>query len=274
MLRTSGDILEFAVDSTDGMIGHVRDLYFDDFTWVIRYFVVNTGSWLTGRKVLISPISAGLPDWSGRVLPVTITMDQVRSSPLIDTDKPVSRQHEADLHNHYSHPYYWHRSDIWGTGLYAAQLVSGIGYGGAASEIRLRTAQASREERQNRSSLPADPHLRSCKAVSGYRVSANDGEIGHVTGLLVEEETWAIRYVIVDTSNWWLGHRVLVAPDWIKDVRWAEQQVSVDLSRQDLKYSPPYTNGELLDRSAETRLFLHHGRPNYWQKDSVAGDLP
>jgi hypothetical protein len=268
MLRTSGDILEFAVETTDGTVGHVKDLYFDDQTWVIRYFVVHTGPWLIGRKVLISPISAGRPDWSGHLLPITITKDQLRSSPLIDTDRPVSRQHEAQLHDFYRYPYYWQGNDIWGTGLYPAQMVTGIGFGDADSEIRLRAVQTSRAAHQHHSGAPADPNLRSCNAVSGYRVGANDGEIGHVTGLLVEEDTWAVRYMVVDTSNWWLNHQVLVAPQWIKDVRWAERLVSVDLSRKALKDSPPYTTGELLSRSAESRLFLHYGRPNYWQPGS------
>jgi|SRR5450830_423961 len=105
MLRNTKDLDNFAIRATDGEIGNIKDMYFDDDAWVLRYFVVETGSWLSSRKVLISTVSVQQPDWHGKTLPVSITKSQVSSSP--DIDKPVSRQNEEQYLGYYGYPYYW-----------------------------------------------------------------------------------------------------------------------------------------------------------------------
>ena len=107
MLRTINDLEDYAIRATDGDIGHVKDVYFDDETWVVRYLVVDTGTWLSSRKVLLSPIAIGQPNWTDKVLPASITKDQVENSPDINTKKPVSRQQEIRLLEYYGYPYYW-----------------------------------------------------------------------------------------------------------------------------------------------------------------------
>jgi hypothetical protein len=140
------------------------------------------------------------------------------------------------------------------------------GYDGFASSLADRTAEeaeyakAVQERHRN-----DDPHLRSCNAVIGYRIDATDGEIGHVQGMLVDDETWAVRYVVIDTSNWWLGHRVLVAPEWIREVRWSDNKVAVDLTRRALRDAPAYDATLPFDRALEESLYEHHGRTGYWQ---------
>jgi len=114
MLRSMDDLKDYTIHATDGNIGHVKDFYFDDETWAIRYLIVDTGSWLSNRKVLISPIAIRIPNWRDRVLPVSITKEQVRNSPDIDTDKPVSRQHEVEFQEHYNYPSYWGGAGLWG----------------------------------------------------------------------------------------------------------------------------------------------------------------
>ena len=104
-----------------------------------------------------------------------------------------------------------------------------------------------------------DPHLRSCNAVTGYHIEAADGGVGHVQGMLVDEDSWAIRYFVADTSNWWLGHPVLIARRWIQNVSWSEETVSVNLTRQAVKDAPPY-DAEALDRILETNVAERHGR--------------
>jgi len=106
--------------------------------------------------------------------------------------------------------------------------------------------------------------LRSIKAVTGYHIQATDGEIGHVENMLLDDHTWAIRYLVVDTSNWWGGHHVLVAPQWIQRVSWAEATVSVDMTRQAVKDAPPYDSAAQLDRQQEMGIYEHYGRPGYW----------
>jgi len=267
MLRSMKDLKDYAIGATDGTIGHVKDFYFDDEAWVIRYLVVDTGTWLSSRKVLISPIAIGQPDWAEKVLPVSITKEQVKNSPDIDTDKPVSRQHERRYLGYYGYPYYWGGGGPWGDGIYPNTLLPG--YAGMVSTPRAvqpesveayAQAEAARQD-------DGDPHLRSCKAVLSYHIQATDGDIGHVQGLLVDEKTWAIRYMVVDTSNWWLGHQVLIAPQWIQDVSWSDATVSVNLTRQAVKDAPPYDSAARLDRKREMDIHEHYGRRGYWAEE-------
>ena len=262
MIRSSKDLQDLAIVATDGAIGDVNDFYFDDESWALRYLLVDVGSWLSSRKVLISPIAAGKPDWPNKQLPVSLTREQVKNSPDIDTDMPVTRQHETDYLDYYSYPYYWGGMGLWGDGGYPAMLMPGYaGYGSAtAAREEADAAQARNDARHSDS----DPHLRSCKAVVGYHIQAIDGEIGHVQGLLVDEESWAIRYMVVSTSNWWLGHDVLVAPQWVKRVSWAEKAVEVELTREALKQAPWYDPSLPLAREMEIAVYKHYGRAGYW----------
>jgi hypothetical protein len=236
----------------------VKDLYFDDEAWAIRYLVVETGSWLFSREVLISPIAAGKPDWAGKHLPVALSREQVKLSPDIDTDKPITRQHESDYLDHYNYPYYWGGMGLWGGGGYPAMLLPGYdGYGSpTASRAQADAVQARTEARQR----DQDPHLRSCSAVVGYHIEASDGEIGHVQSMLVDEDSWAIRYLVVSTSNWWSGHDVLLAPQWIQQVRWADRTVKVELTREALKQAPSYDPAAQFTRDMEIAVYEHFGR--------------
>ncbi|MEO6986003.1 MAG: PRC-barrel domain-containing protein [Paralcaligenes sp.] len=268
MLRSMKDLEDYAIHATDGVIGHVKDFYFDDEAWVIRYLVVDTGSWLSSRKVLISPISIGDPDWVKKVLPVSITKEQVKNSPPIDTDKPVSRQHEIRYLGYYGYPSYWGGVGLWGGDYYPGMMMTG--YGGFVStpytaDARARETYARADEARHQND---DLHLRSCQAIMGYHIEAADGDIGQVQGLLVDERTWAIRYMIVNTSNWWLGHLVLIVPPWIKRVSWAESIVSVDLTRQAVKDAPPYNSTAQMNRKRETELHAHYGRRGYWEDEA------
>jgi hypothetical protein len=264
MLRSTKDLIDYTVSATDGDIGHVKDFYFDDESWVARYLVVETGSWLASRRVLVSPIALGHPDWSERAFPVSITTAQVRNSPNIDTDKPVSRQHEMQYLGYYGYPYYWGGAGLWGEGAYPGMLFAGPGY--SRSDLDYRNAQAERawNDSEYRRTAVSDPHLRSARAVSRYHVEASDGGIGHVQSLLIDDESWAIRYLVVDTSNWWLGHQVLVAPQWIREVSWSEASVSVSLTQQAVKDAPAYDPSKQLEREQEIAIYEHYERAGYW----------
>jgi hypothetical protein len=264
MLRDIKDLEGFVVRATDGNIGHVKDLYFDDKTWAVRYLVVETGSWLSSRKVLISPMAIDHPDWAGRVMPVSITREQVKNSPDIDTDKPVSRQHEMQYLGYYGYPYYWAGDGLWGQGAYPGMMLLGLGAGGSDAAYRHAQAEDTRLESEGDESEDGDPHLRSCTALMKYHVEASDGGMGHVQGLLLDDDTWAIRYFIVDTSNWWLGHQVLIAPRWIRDISWADTTVAVNLTQQAVKDAPLYDPAVPLSRDQEMGLYKHHGRTGYW----------
>jgi hypothetical protein len=263
MLRSMKDLEDYAIRASDGIIGHVKDFYFDDEAWVIRYLVVETGGWLASRKVLISPIGLAPANWTEKVLPVSITKEQVKNSPDIDTDKPVSRQHEMRYLGYYGYPYYWDGGGLWGGGAYPGMMLT-PGYGGfpaAPYTPRPEEADARVGEARHQDD---DLHLRSCKAVMDYHIEATDGDIGHVQSLLVDDQTWAIHYMVVDTSNWWLGHQVLIAPQWIQDVSWPESTVTISLTRQAVKHAPPYDAAAQLDRKQETEIYEHYHRLGYW----------
>jgi len=268
MLRNLKDLQGYTINATDGDIGNVDDFYFDDDSWVIRYFVVDTGAWLSGRKVLISPMAIGHPNWPDRQLPVSITQDQVRHSPDVNTEKPVSRQHEIWLLGFYHFPYYWGGAGLWGGSASPGISLEGAGLNAEyrpvdSGDVPPATFEAGHGTHN-------DPHLRSCKAVTGYHIAAIDGDIGHVCGMLVDEHSWAIRYLIVDTSNWWRGHQVLIAPPWIVGVSWTENTVTLDLTRRTIHDAPPYDPTAPIDREHEAGIYGHYGLKGYWVDEDAA----
>jgi hypothetical protein len=263
MLRTLKELHDYTIGATDGVIGHVKDLYLDDATWVVRYLVVETGSWLASRKVLISPIAIGEPDWAQRLLPVSVTKEQVANSPDVDTKMPVTRQHEQEYSGYYGYPYYWGGTGYWGGGMYPYMMLSSYG-GASVLHAMNQESESARAHTHPHPDQAADPHLRSCAAIAGYHLHASDGEIGHVCGMLIDDETWAVRYLIVDTSNWWIGHQLLVAPSWVEGMSWVDATVSVKLTRQAVKDAPAYDPGERLTRADEVRLYEHYVRTGYW----------
>lgn len=262
MLRTLEDLENCSIGATDGEIGHVRDFYFDDEAWIIRYFVVETGSWLSSKKVLMSPTAIDTANWVSRVLLVSITKQQVENCPNIDTDRPVSRQHEMMFHGHYGYPYYWSDGELSGQGSHPNMTLAGLGYGGTSPQYQRIVARDARAVAAADAVrlLHDDHHLRSCKTLMKYHIHATDGDIGHVKGILVDEVTWAVRYMIVDTSHWWIGHRVLIAPRWISGVDWAGSNAKVTLNRDAVKNAPAYHAPTQLDRDEELGIHQHDGR--------------
>jgi hypothetical protein len=251
MLRNTTHLKGFTIRATDGELGTVDQLFFDDKTWAIRYLAIETGGWLGGRRVLISPISVIHTDWPSERLDVVLTKKQVEDSPNIDTHQPVSRQHEAEYYGYYGYPFYWDGPYLWGPAFYPAGLAPSV----AAS----REALADRIAKES-----TDSHLRSIEVVTGYNIEATDGEIGHVHGFLVDDEAWAIRYMEVATRNWWPGKKVLVSPAWIDRLSWMDSIVYVGLSREAIKDAPEYVESTPITREYENRLYSHYGRPPYW----------
>jgi sporulation protein YlmC with PRC-barrel domain len=245
MLVKAKTLNGYKLHSLDGIIGSAKEFYFDDRHWAIRYLVANTGNWLTGRKVLISPYSLNRVDTAAEALSVQLTKNQIEASPSIDSEEPVSRQFEESYYGYYGYPNYWIGQSMWGYYPYPERDHSKWG---------------SHSETANK----WDSHLRSTHAVTGYRLLALDGEIGHVEDFVIDDETWAIRYLIVSTTDFWPGKKVLVSPHWIKRVSWEQSEVVIDLSREMIKGAPEYTDGSLPTRDHETRLYGHYNRAGYW----------
>ncbi len=247
-LRRTRDLSHYTIAAIDTDIGSVYDFYFDDQRWTIRYIVVATGTILSGRKVLISPVALQRPAWSPMHIRVNLTWEQVESSPSIDLHKPISRQHEVEHHEHFGLPKYWEGDGVWGS--YpspkaladAPRTISKNAEGGAST----------------------DTHLRSTREVTGYHIKAIDGEIGHLEDFLFDDENWEIRYAIVDTKNWWPARKVLLRPQWIESVSWADREICVNISREIIRKSPAWKSDQPVSREYELRLHQHYGYAPYW----------
>lgn len=263
MLQSVNELKGKVIHASDGELGAVDQFLFDDESWTIRYLVVETSK-LLGRKVLITPISINRQQKKDG-LTLSLTKEQIQNSPGIDTDQPVSRQHETEYFDYYGYPYYWGGRGLWGGTAYPVgdpSAVAGLAYPDRASGYA-GTAAAARPEPAKKE----DPHLRSTKEVIGYYIEATDGEIGHVEDFLIDNESWAIRYMVVDTVNWWPGKKVVVAPQWIKDVSWTKSRVYVDLTRERIKNAPEYDPAAMIDRGYEDKLYNHYGSPKYWDEN-------
>jgi hypothetical protein len=254
-MLTNTHLKDFTIHATDGDLGTVDQVYFDDESWAIRYLTVETGGWFDGKPVLISPMSVIRTDWEAKRLDVALTKKQVANSPNIDTHKPVSRQHEAAYLGYYGYPYYWSGPYLWGPDFFPSRQA-----------IPESAATEALEERIRRES--PDSHLRSTDSVSGYKVHATDGEIGHVDGFVVDDDIWAIRYMEVATRDWWPGKTVLVSPEWIQQVSWTDSAVYVGLFRDAIRNAPEYIESRGITREYEASLHLHYGRAPYWIHDA------
>lgn len=238
MLRHESDMNGYAIHASDGPIGTVRDFLFDDATWMVRWLVVDTGNWLPGREILLPPSAVGQVNHMGHQFNVKLTRQQVKDCPNIDTHLPVSRQHETSLYDYYG----W--SPYWGDGAHMGL----VGYGGGG-EIEPPSTELMRREKEidDAKRSKNDITLRSVKEVNGYHIHANDGEIGHVEDFLVEDSDWSIRYLIVDTTNWWPATRVLISPMSVQTIQWADRLVNLRVDRQTVKESLPYDSLAKID---------------------------
>jgi hypothetical protein len=251
MLRKIADLTGLLIHASDGQLGVVDQFYFDDETWAIRYLTVETGGWLGGKPVLISPMSIINIDWAANRLDVSLTQKQVAASPTIDTHLPVSRQHEAAYLGYYGYPFYWEGPHLWGPAFYPAGLVN------RPTEAEEALANRIRGE-------SPDSRLRSAETTIGFHIEACDGEIGHVDEFHVDDQAWAIRYIEVATRNWWPGKKVLVSPAWIDKVSWTNSKVYTELSREAIQTAPEYEEDVPITRKFENALYFHYGRPPYW----------
>jgi hypothetical protein len=245
MLNNSSFLKGLVIHATDGELGEVEEFYFDDEAWGIRYLVVRAGGWFNGRQVLISPISIARVDWTARQLHVNLTATQVKNSPGIDTDQPVSRQEEANFSTYYGYRYYWQGPYLWGNAYRP----------GDAGETYPKVDTAK---------LSGDSHLRSSDSVQGYHVDAKDGEVGHVEGFIIDDEVWNVAYIDVATRNWLPGKHVLLSPAWIDRVSWTDSKIYAGMFRDAIQNAPEYALATPITREYENRLYFHYGRPPYW----------
>lgn len=251
MLIKAKTLKGYKLDSLDGEIGKIREFYFDDRHWTVRYLIANTGNWLGDRMVLISPYALGSVSKEKQQIAVNLTNKQIEGSPALGTDKPVSKQFEQTFSGYYGWPAYWNGPYAWGP-----------------RENLLRDHAHWLETTSLEESW--DPCLRSTDEVGSYHIKATDGEVGHVDDFIIDDETWAIRYLVIDTRNWWPGRKVIIAPKWIGHVDWSKAEIAFNISREAIKDAPEYTGASLLTRDYETRLHRHYDRKGYWVDEPIA----
>ncbi len=238
MLQSVTKLFEDKLGASDAEIGRVSDFYFDDQNWAVRYLVADTGTWMPGRLVLISPHAFGNLYQGGNILLVNLTRKQIENSPSIESHKPVSRQYEELYYRYYGWPFYWRGDQLWGM-----------------SAFPIASVPASRSAAKGRKKESDDPHLRSAKAIIGYQIQASDEAIGHVTDFVLDDETWVIQHVVVDTRHWFSGKRVMIRPSQIKRISWDESKVYVDLTQEAILASPVFEPAAFGIREHDPRIF-------------------
>ncbi len=247
MFRSANNFQGYKLEATDGEFGTVYDFLFDDNEHVIRYLVADTGGWLPGRRVLVSPLALGKADGPARSVAVNLSRAAIESSPSLDSDLPVSRRQERDLAIYYGWPYYWNIDPA--LGAYIATNNN------PAIEHKLAAETATMDN---------DEHLRSIREVTGYYVEASDGEIGHIEDLIIDTEDWIVRYAVIDTKNWWPGKKVIVGFQWMESIDWSRAKMKFNAYREQIRNSPEYDPQIAVNCEYEQLLYDFYGRPKYW----------
>ncbi len=238
MLHNIKELHGYKLGALDGEIGHIKGFYFDDRDWVIRYLVADTGAWMPGRRVLISPYALGPIYPGGKLLEVKLTREKIQNSPSIETDLPVARLQEADYHRYYGWPVYWGGPGIWGLG-----------------PMPVPPGEIEEPPAESPSPRPGagDSRLRPASDVIGYSVRATDGEIGHVEDFLIDDTTWGIRYIVIATGTWWSGRNVIIPPKSLLRANWSDSTLFVNLTSYELRSDPEFQYAGAADH--DPRLF-------------------
>ncbi len=222
----------------DGEIGKCVDFLFDDRHWAVRYMDARAGNWLTGRRVLISPISLQPPNWPSSQLPVRLSREQIKDSPSLAEDEPVSREFEREFFKFYGYGYYWMGSAAWGAGVLPSELENLPG-----------TDERDEDRREN--------HLRSLKEVSGYHLMFNDDKVGQLDGALVDAESWMIEYLVVDRGSLLSSELVVIPPQWLGEISWSGHSVPLLVGKSLLETAPEYGDGAPVAADEEERIRQH-----------------
>ncbi len=255
MLKTLLEMRGYRLRAVDKDLGSVDDFYFDDRLWKIRYLVADTGNWLPGRSVLIGQEALEPSDGEEKVFPVKLTSAEIEDGPGIETDLPFSLQKEKELRLFFKWREYWD-DDVF---IQPAGFTPMSVPGGEAIDLSLKEGMKSSAQ------LNGNPHLRSANEIQGYYIRALDGEIGHVEDFIVDDTSWAIRYLVVDTHNWLPGKKVLVSYQWVNSVDWNKQTVEVAMTRETIEGSPEYDPDKPINREYEVRMYDFYGKPHNWE---------
>ena len=258
MLQSVKKLMKTHLTALDGSIGRVEDFYFENSSWAFRYVVADISSWLVDRRVLLSPAALSAPDERG--IAVNCTKEQIRRSPDVGADPPLSRKMERELHDYYSWPYYWYYPNHYNS--LGAAMYPGLTYPVDSGRPLLEEplTPMSQEEKRRIDEQTKGAHLRSSADMLGYAVWASSKEAGEIEDFIVDYEKWVVRYLAVKKNE----QSALVAANWISKIDWSEAGAAVDISYELIRSAPQYVSGMLIDREYEERLYSHYGRSGYW----------
>lgn len=246
MLQSAKSLLDYVVKAIDGNIGKVNNIYFDDQNWILRYVVIDIGLMFSDRIVLLSTSILKKPLTMEHLFPVSITKQQIWDSPDITTNLPISRVHEIALHDYFGWPYYWDISPFINTEpLPVADIAK------ENIDIQSKTVEKS----------DTDNHLQSFLEIKGYRIEAENGMIGHIDDVIIDESEWKISSVVVDTSNWFHGKKVLLPSYSFRSFNWSDRSAQVFQTRAQIQSSPSYDPSFPVNKEMEERLYDYYGRP-------------
>ena len=248
MHHKANSLKGYKLHGTDADIGKIDEFYFDDKYWTIRYLVADTGNWLTGTQVLISPYALLKLNVEAETISVGLTKKQIEESPSLQSDQPVSRQYEASYFEYFGWNTYWEGGNVGGPYI-------------SPENIKLMAEET--EQRQK----AWDPHLYSTRDAVKHDIQCTDGEIGHLEDFIIDDMTWTIRYLIIDTQNLWPGKKVLISPEWIKSISWSESKVYVDQLSEKVRMAPEYTDDMTLTRAYEVELHQYYNCRGYWAEE-------
>ncbi len=248
MIRYTSVLTGAKISASDGELGHVEELYFDDETWTVRYLVIDTAPLFFGKKVLISPFAVTNVDWKEGTVELDLTQQQMKESPEINTTLPVSREKELMLSKHYGWPPYWAGDGLWGFGADPANTM-----------MIMKKIEKERQEKTEAENLePGENHLRSSKEVSAYSVQAGDEEVGSVADFAVDEQTWKIRYVLVKTGTLFNQDTTAIASEWIESVNWRNASISVRIDPELIRSAPEIIPPDPIKEEYEKKLHDHY----------------
>jgi hypothetical protein len=227
MLQSLEKLYRDKLGASDGEIGHINDFYFDDQNWAVRYLVVDTGAWLPGRQVLLSPHAfGGSLHQSGKLLLVNLTRKQIEGSPSIDTHKPLSRQYEEEYYGYYGWPHYWNGDGLWGmSGFPILEL--------PPNHLPFKPAAAGGPQPKR-----PNAHLRSTGSVTGYHLQASDGIAGHVCDFMMDTQSWAICQLVIKTGHRFSGKEVTIPAGKVERISYEKSTVFVNLTTEAVEQSP------------------------------------
>ncbi len=233
------DLNDYQLQARDGEIGKLKEVYFDDQNWTVRYFVVHTGSWLLGQDVLIVPSVVTAINEEKKLLEVDLSQDQIRHCPPIDQHKTVSRHYEQQLYRYYDWQPYWIGDPLAG----AAPVIP---------PIPIDVEEGTKK--------PKNPHLRSSEEVTGYELDAIEGDIGHIEDMILQFPSCDLSYLEINTGNWLSGKSILISPAWIEEINWETEEVSINIKRELIQSAPEYDAAKAITRGDELALFKHYGK--------------